>query len=292
MQKKTSKKKSAKNNNKSKKLNQVLVLFIFFLLIINIPALSLLSILLLNPAHWSAKSIMAIVIMFLFYDHLKKNKPAFRPTYQVRFLVLALFLNIIGLLSNTYFIFWLAAASSIYALVIYFFGKKQANDLIPLLFLMQYLGHLNSPTALGLTSLYIRIAATKAAAFLMSLLGIETMVKGTYIITNHLSCSIEPSCSGLSNLLSLTFLTVLYGYLQKNSLLKITVLGGSAVVLAFLSNVFRIFTLSTIGHFKQAATILPGTILHNVVGIGWFLAALFLLVFLEKKLVLNTSKKH
>lgn len=292
MQKKTSKVKPIiKNSIKNKKPNKVLLLFVFFILIINIPALSLLFILLFNPVHWSAKTVMALVVIYLFYDHLKKSKPVFKPTYQVRFLVLALFLNLIGLLSNTYFIFWLGAACSIYSLFVYFYGTKAANKLLPLLFLMQYLGHLNSPTALGLSSLYIRIAATKTAAFLMNILGLETIVKGTYIITSNLSCSIEPSCSGLNNLLSLTFLTILYAYLQKNSLRKISLLGFLAVILAFLSNVFRISILSTIGHFNQVAAILPGTLLHNTIGLAWFLAALFLLVFLERKLVLSPPKK-
>ncbi|MDQ3683960.1 MAG: exosortase N [Bacteroidota bacterium] len=128
----------------------------------------------------------------------------------------------------------------------------------------------------------IRLQLTKWSGKLFSFVDPSTAIKGNIIYHNNNEFSVDPACMGLNMLTaSLLLSIILLGFYQKKlntnaGLLKFS--GFLILVISFniISNLIRIVVLV---HF----TILPGTLMHEVIGI----ACLFLYVVLPSAFLAN-----
>ncbi len=277
-----------KNTKKTQTKNKIVFgLFLSFLLIINFPSLVLLFNTIFNYHQWNEKTFIALLIIWLFFNKFKKEHLVYKLSYRVRFLLLAIFLNILGVLSDIQFFLWAGLSCSIYSCLVYFFGYKSANKFIPLLLLTLYIGRLNSPTTINIISMYFRVAATYVATLLLKLIAIPAVNTGsTFIATPKLTFVISDACSGLNNVISLTFLGFLWGYIKNFNLPQMLKTGLLALVLAFLSNSFRIFSLIGLGYYGGENLTAPTSPWHVLIGIFWFI------FFLSWLIYSITPKKH
>lgn len=263
-----------KKGQQHQKYLPVLTLFILFIALLNFSTLVGLINILFNVRFWGEKTIMALVFFWVFFRQFRLTKWQIKPTYQVRWLLTAMVIIAVAHLSGTDFMFWIGLAFSIYSVIIYFYGQKLANSFIVALLFLVFLGKINSPTALNLLSLYLKIISTQLAALLLNIFQIATKAQGNYLITKNFSCTVGDACNGLSNIVSLLYLTLAYCYLQKNTLKKTLYLLGAAVLLAVLANTFRVMTIVIIGTLGGSTLVSAGSFLHVVVGIFWFLLAI------------------
>jgi exosortase len=252
----------------------VLVLFIIFVALLNFPTIISFFKMLFNVRYWSEKTIMAVIFLGVFFWQFRSTKWQFKPTYQVRYLLAAMAIVAVAQLSGTDFLFWFGLALSIYSIFIYFYGAKTANSFIVVLLFLVFLGRINSPTALNLISLYLKMISTKLAALFLNIFQIGAQAKGNYLLTKNFSCTVGDACNGLSNIMSLLYLTLVYCYLQKNTLKKTFYLLVMSIVLAVLANTLRIMTIVLIGNLGGAALVSVNSSRGWVMywcGVLWFL---------------------
>lgn len=271
-------------NKAQKKYWPVLFIFLGFLALLNFTTLVTLVKFFISPRYWNEKTLMAGIFLYLFYLQFKKTKFIFKPTYQVRYLLLAMATIIIGSLSGTDFLLWLGLGVSIFSILIYFFGSVTAGNFILVLMFLLFLGRINSPTALSYISLYLRLISTKIAGMLLNLVGIATQAQGSYLLTKNFACTVSEACNGLNNLVSLLYLTLVFCYLQRIKLKNSLILLVSAVVLAIFANSLRIMTIVVIGYFYGAKIVQPDSFIHILVGIIYFIFAVTTIFYINKLL--------
>jgi len=193
-----------------KKHLPILILFITFITVLNFPTLISFIKMLCYVPFWSEKTLMAAVFLAVFSWQLKNTHWRFNPTYQVRYLLAAMAIIVVAHLSGTDFLLWIGMGLSIYSVLVYFYGLKTAASFIIVLLFLVFLGKINSPTALNLISLYLKIISTKIAALVLNILQIATQAKGNYLITKTFSCTVGEACNGLNNIVSLLYLTLVF----------------------------------------------------------------------------------
>jgi exosortase len=149
---------------------------------------------------------------------------------------------------------------------------------ISFLFLMIPLNFLEERVAVPL-----RFLMAWAATGLLNLLGIETIQRGTAIISpNVFSFDIANPCSGIQSLMALTTVTAAYAYVTQTSQWKRWLLFLSALPLAVLGNLVRVVGIALIAqnfgtktamelHDSVAGFIVFAVAWVAMVGIGWLL---------------------
>lgn len=265
------------------KNNVVRNLFILFIFLINIPLLFQVLINLLYAPLFDEKTIFAIIWIVIFFRQNKSFKFKYQLTYSVRWLTAALMLMFLAIVTDLNFISWFAGAVSIYSFYIYFYGYKAANKFLPALILMLYIGNLNSPAANSFIDLNLRLFVTKAAAFIVSLFGTGAYSKGALIYTSKAYFVIDKSCSGLNNLVAITYFSFIWAYLKDYRLRMVLVSGLLGFLLALFSNLMRIVALSLVGYYAGLNFIEPGKFIHDFIGIFWFIVSLGMLVYFSDK---------
>lgn len=270
---------------KPRKLKTIKKIYAAFLVFINIPALFGLATTLFYFYTWSEQTLVALFWLYLAWQKIKTEKLQDAPSFESRYLLAALATIIISLLTNLDLFMWLGAALSLYSYLVYFHGTKQAVRFIPLLGLLLFLSRVNSPTALELFSLNLRILATKTATFWLQALGLPaTNISTTAIATPRLICTIDTACSGMNFLYSLCVLSLIIAYYQKFYLRQSLILLLSGFTFALLANIIRIFLLFIVGYFFGEKIIASGSFFHSAIGVFLFLGALGLVLGLARLL--------
>lgn len=270
---------------KPRNLSLIKKIYAGFLAFINIPALVGLANILFYFYTWSERTLVAAGWVYLAYLQIKKERLKDAPTFESRYLLGALACIIVALLTNLDVFMWLGAAVSLYSYLVYFHGTKQALRFIPLLGLLLFFSRINSPTALEVLSLNLRILATKTATFWLQAFGIPAVnISTTAIATPKLICTIDSACSGMNYLYALCVLSLLIAYAERFFLRKTCILLLSSFTLAIVANIVRIFVLFLLGYRWGAAAIAPATLLHGGIGILCFLGALGAIVLITRLL--------
>lgn len=251
----------------------ILIFFLLFISLLNFTTLLSFLKFFINIRFWSEKTLMATVFIGIFFWQFKNTKWQLKPTYHVRYLLAAMAVIAVAYLSGTDFLFWIGLGLSIYSVLVYFYGFKTANSFIVVLFFLVFLGRINSPTALNIISLYLKAASTKLAALFLNFFQLTAQAKGNYLVTKNFSCTVGEACNGLNNLVSLVYLTLVFCYFQKNSLKKTIVLIGIAGILAVIANSLRIVTIVLIGYCGGSSIINGDSLVHLIIGVIWFVAA-------------------
>jgi exosortase len=159
--------------------------------------------------------------------------------------------------------------------------KKLAFPLFLLLFMIQI------PSIIFYRITFkLQILASQLAYGALSVLDIPVLREGNILELPTQRLSVVEACSGIRSLLTLTFLTLIYGYFfEKRTWLRV-VLFAATIPIAIVANASRVTITGVMSQIKPE---LAEGFFHETTGIVIFFAALFLLVFFHR-LTLRTVK--
>jgi len=129
----------------------------------------------------------------------------------------------------------------------------------------------------------LQILATKIAAAGLLTIGIPVLREGNILDLATQQLSVVEACSGIRSLLSLTFLSLVYGYLfEKRTWLRI-VLFLATIPVALAANAGRVMVT---GILTQVRSDLAEGFFHESTGMVIFLSAGVILFFLHRAILL------
>jgi exosortase len=127
----------------------------------------------------------------------------------------------------------------------------------------------------------LQMIASKLAEIVLSAVGIPVLREGNILELPTRSLSVVEACSGIRSLLSLTFLSLVYGYFfDKRNWMRIT-LFAATVPIAILANGGRV---ALTGILSQIKPDLAEGFFHESTGWVIFMIALFILVLFHQAL--------
>jgi exosortase len=129
----------------------------------------------------------------------------------------------------------------------------------------------------------LQILATRIAAAGLLTIGVPVMREGNILDLPNQQLSVAEACSGIRSLLSLTFLSLIYGYFfEKRTWLRI-VLFLATIPVALAANAGRVMVT---GILSQVRSDLAEGFFHESTGMVIFLSAGVILFFLHRGILL------
>lgn len=132
-------------------------------------------------------------------------------------------------------------------------------------------------------TLPMKIAITKGAVGLLSLLGYPIGYSGVWIQVGQYQLLVAAACSGLNSIISLSVLSTFYIYVRRSGdVLRALLLALFIVPVAMAANLVRVLTLILLTYHAGEAT--AQGFLHNFAGMTMFVAALLILFAIDSAL--------
>lgn len=132
----------------------------------------------------------------------------------------------------------------------------------------------------------LQLIASRAAEGAISLLQIPVIREGNVLELSSQKLNVVEACSGIRSLLTLTFLSLVYGYFFETRLWLRAVLFLSTIPIAIIANAGRVTLTGVVSEFR--ADLAEG-MFHEAQGWVIFMVALFILVVLHQ-LILRTLR--
>ncbi len=156
-----------------------------------------------------------------------------------------LLINIICASLKVYFISGFSFVLALYGLILFFFGKEMARNLIfPVFFLAAMIPL--PLVAIGNLTVKLKLFAAQCATFILNRIGFPSIRDGSIIRMPASFIAVEAPCSGLRSVISLLTLGVLFAYAMKVSYVKKSILFLSSIPIAIATNVLRIVMIATV----------------------------------------------
>ena len=131
-------------------------------------------------------------------------------------------------------------------------------------------------------TLPLQFIASRMAASALDMLGIPVLRDGNVLELPHQTLSVVEACSGIRSLLSLTFLSLVYGYFFEKRMWVRVVLFAATIPIAIVANGSRVaFT----GIMTQIKPELAEGFFHESTGWVIFIVALMILILFHQLLV-------
>jgi exosortase len=121
----------------------------------------------------------------------------------------------------------------------------------------------------------LQIFASKVAEHLLDLMGVAVMRQGNVLELANMKLNVVDACSGIRSLLSLTFLSLVYGYFFENSYVIRVLLFLSTIPIAIAANAGRV---TITGLLAQINPDLAEGMVHEAEGWVVFMIALVIMV--------------
>jgi exosortase len=128
----------------------------------------------------------------------------------------------------------------------------------------------------------LQLLASRLAEHALSFLSVPVLREGNVLVLPNQELSVVEACSGIRSLLSLTFLSLVYGYFFETRVWLRVVLFLSTVPIAIVANASRV-TLT--GVMSQVKPELAEGVFHSASGWVIFMVALIILVCLHRAIV-------
>jgi exosortase len=125
----------------------------------------------------------------------------------------------------------------------------------------------------------LQLLASRLAEHALSFLAVPVLREGNVLILPNQELSVVEACSGIRSLLSLTFLSLVYGYFFEKRVWIRVVLFLSTVPIAIVANASRV-TLT--GVMTQVKPELAEGVFHTASGWVIFMVAMIILIFLHQ----------
>jgi exosortase len=131
-------------------------------------------------------------------------------------------------------------------------------------------------------TLPLQFIASRMAASALDMLGIPVLRDGNILELPHQTLSVVEACSGIRSLLSLTFLSLVYGYFFEKRIWVRVVLFAATIPIAIVANGSRVaFT----GIMTQIKPELAEGFFHESTGWVIFIVALMILILFHQLIV-------
>jgi len=167
-------------------------------------------------------------------------------------------------------------------LVIFFLGWEFFRALLfPLVFLILMIPIPN--ILFNQITFPLQILASKLAAWFLPLLGVPVLREGNIINLPAMPLEVADACSGIRSLMTLTTLTIMYGYLLEKRVLVRVLLAIAALPIAVIANGFRIVGTGLLVQYWDPDK--AQGFFHEFSGWLIFVVSLFLLFFLHRLLM-------
>lgn len=121
----------------------------------------------------------------------------------------------------------------------------------------------------------MQLLASKVSSVLLNLIGMPVVRQGNIIHLPNQALEVAEACSGMRSLVSLMALGAIYAYLSQKRLSAKIILFLSAIPIAVISNVFRVF-LTSIFVYTTDLTVTEEPF-HSIMGAMVFVVAFILL---------------
>ena len=220
---------------------------------------------------------LAVFLIWMKWDDLKVL-PITGSNWGLALLGTGAVLFFIGSWTGLHYAYGLSLIVVLGGLLLWLLGPAMARELVfPVGFLIFAL-----PASWGLDALTfpMRLAATRTAAFLPSIVGLPVQIVGTDIEVGGYHLLIDVPCSGLRFMIAFMAGASLLGYLSDCALWRKVLLFLCAFPVAFLGNVLRIDTSLFLARGISEA--LAEGFFHAASGIVVFIFGFIMLYYLRK----------
>ena len=163
-----------------------------------------------------------------------------RPSWSgLAFLVLALFVLIIGQMGAELFLARSSMLMALAGLIILFLGW---NYLRALAFPMAFLVLMIPIPAIVFNQITfpLQLLASQVSSALLPVLGVPVLREGNVIVLPAMALEVAEACSGIRSLMSLVTLAIIYAYLLEKKMLMRVVLAVASIPIAVAANSVRI----------------------------------------------------
>jgi exosortase len=127
----------------------------------------------------------------------------------------------------------------------------------------------------------LQLLASRVAEFVLTLLDVPVLREGNILELPEQRLSVVEACSGIRSLLSLTFLSLVYGYFFESRTWIRVVLFLATVPIAIVANASRVTLTGLLTQFRPE---LAEGFFHTAQGWVIFMVALFIMVFVHQLL--------
>src|SRR4030066_860247 len=231
-----------------------------------------------RDSNYSHGFLVPLVSLFLLWR--KRKEFAHIPTQSTPLglgaIAAGLFLLLVGTAGAEYFTVRLSFVILLFGLVWYFGGTRLAKAVsFPIWYLILAIP---IPYVIYFAAAFpLQVLGTKITASLLHLIGLPCIRQGNIIHLQGYSLEVVEACSGLRSLVSLLALSGVYAYLTQKTALKKLILFASAVPIALITNIFRIF-ISSLGAYAISPK-LAEDFLHELSGLLVFVVS-FICLFI------------
>jgi exosortase len=122
----------------------------------------------------------------------------------------------------------------------------------------------------------LQITASRFAEHALTLLAVPVLREGNVLVLPEQELSVVEACSGIRSLLSLTFLSLIYGYFFERRMWLRVVLFFATIPIAIIANASRVTLTGILTEIKPE---LAEGFFHTASGWVIFMVALAILVF-------------
>ena len=184
-----------------------------------------------------------------------------------------------GSLMRVYFVSGFSMLLVLIGLILFFYGTAVLKKIMfPVLFLVFMI-----PVPLVLitnVSFKMKIFAAKIATTILNNSGIPAVRNGSIIRMSHTQVVVDDVCSGLRSLISLMALGSIFAYWMKAKMARRLFLFLTAIPIAIITNVIRVFFLASVAEIWGAE--IAGGVLHDISGFLVFALAFVLLYIMVR----------
>lgn len=188
--------------------------------------------------------LISLYVVWQRRETLRKIKPK-GSMLGVLIIGAGLIMHILAALLKVYFISGFSFVFVLYGLILFFYGREMARNLIfPVFFLLAMV-----PLPLVLISnltVRLKLFVAQVATFILNRIGFPSVREGSIIRMPSSYVAIEAPCSGLRSLISLITLGLIFAYTVKGAYWKKATLFISSIPIALMTNMIRITTLAVV----------------------------------------------
>ena len=139
-------------------------------------------------------------------------------------------------------------------------------------------------------TLPLQIFASKLSAWVLPFLGVPVLREGNVINLPAMPLEVADACSGIRSLMTLTTLTIMYGYLLEKRVLMRVLLAIAAIPIAVIANGFRIVGTGLLVQYWDPDK--AQGFFHEFSGWLIFVFSLFMLFFLHRALTAFYNRRE
>lgn len=169
---------------------------------------------------------------------------------------------------------FLATVFTMVSMLIYFFGFNALRELtMPILLLFLVIPIPNQLFSMMTAALQLKVS--QLSEITIHMFSIPLFREGNVLHIPNKTFQVVEACSGIRSLISLTTLSLLFGYFTLTKWRSIAVLFLVSIPIAILINIVRVVSMVVAYHFLEID--LTEGIAHTIAGLGLFLLGLILL---------------